>query len=289
MTQTETSLALVAWFLFLFFAGIFSGVRMLRFWKKPAEEQKCVAGIPAWNASPAQILEFFVYAIFCLVGVPLICSQVAHAFFPEVDFQKNILLLIPVIQPVALFVLLALMKFRREAFPRPMNAVSKVRGRSWLSPFSCFGVPAFFAVGCLCVSFGSVLTILITKFLPESVRSVFEESQILVNALQADDNVFVAAACVPAIAIFTPILEELIFRAGLYRFFKSRMPSVPAAILSSVIFAILHDAPASYLPLTLLGCVLCFAYEKTGRIAAPILVHALFNANTLFCLLLASI
>ena len=122
-----------------------------------------------------------------------------------------------------------------------------------------------------------LLTQLLTPYLPES----FQDDQVLVTALRQTDNPLLVALCVPAIAILTPIIEEIIFRAGLYRFLKSKMSAVPAAVLSSVIFALMHDAPASYLPLAVLGCVFCWSYERAGRLAAPICIHALFNANTL--------
>jgi len=281
----EENFALAAWFWALSFAGIFAGVRIWRSRKNALEKG---FGVPAWNATAIQIVEFLGIAIFSLVGVSLICSCAARAIFPDVDFRKNFLWLVPVMQPVALAVFVLLIKIRRTAFPRPINVAPAARSKDWLSPFSRFGVPALFVFGFWLVSVGSVLTHLFAKILPESAQSIFKENQVLVEALRSDGNAWIVAACVPAIAIFTPILEELIFRAGLFRLFKSRMSSVRAAILSSVIFALLHDAPASYLPLTLLGCVLCFAYEKTGRIAAPMIIHALFNANTLFCLFFAS-
>ena len=142
-------------------------------------------------------------------------------------------------------------------------------------------VPAFFAAGIFIVTVGAALTSAAVALFPENVREIFEEKQMLVDALTSAENPLAAALCVPAIVVFTPILEEIVFRAGLYRFLKSKMTAVPAAALSSAVFALMHDAPASYLPLALLGCVFCLAYEKTGRLAAPVLIHALFNANSL--------
>jgi len=36
--------------------------------------------------------------------------------------------------------------------------------------------------------------------------------------------------------------------------------------------------------MSLLAIVLSFAYERTGRIAVPIIAHALFNLNTMLLL-----
>lgn len=284
MNATENIPAAI-WCAALVACGIVAVVRMFR----AVSEKRPRASLPAWNAAPAEIFTFAVFAAICLFGTGFFCAAVARTIFPDTDFQKNFLYLIPVTQPVTLAAFVAFVWLRREAFPRTLNAEPAARAQRWISPTEPFGVPAFFAAAFLVVTAGALLTTAFAAALPESARAIFEERQILVDALSEPGQKIVAALCVPSIVIFTPIFEELVFRVGVFRFLKSRMPVVPAAILSSVIFAILHDAPSSYLPLTLFGCVLCFAYEKTGRIAAPIIVHALFNANTLFCLWLTQV
>ena len=244
------------------------------------------AGVPAWNTRAANVLAFAGICIFCLTASSLLCSAAARELFPDFDFAGKPQTLIPAIQTLSLAALLAAIRFFPEAFPPSFDAPKEKRPRGWLSPKNPFGVPALFAAGFFTVVIASILVKIATVFLPENLRELFSENQELVNALGQSDPL-VIALCVPAIAAFTPVIEEIIFRAGLYRLLKSKMPAVPAALVSSVIFALMHDAPASYLPLTLLGCVLCLAYETTGRLAAPVLVHALFNANTLLCLALA--
>lgn len=242
--------------------------------------------VPAWNARAPNVLGFLGFCVFCLLAASLLCSAVAQTLFPNFDFSANPQMLVPPIQTFALGALLAAIRFFPEAFPQKFNAPREKRSRDWLSPKNPFGVPALFLSGFFATVAAALFIKTAVGFLPENVRAIFAEKQELVDALMRSDPL-VIAFCVPAIAVFTPIIEEIIFRAGLYRLLKSKLPAVPAALASSVIFALLHDAPVAYLPLTLLGCVLCLAYEKTGRIAAPILVHALFNANTLLCLALA--
>lgn len=242
--------------------------------------------LPAWKAKPAQVAAFAGVAVFCLFAVAFVCATLARRFFPETDFRNHALLLVPATQTLSLAALLCAMKLLPDAFPSELNAPPQTRSRDWLSIRNRFGVPAFFAVGFFAVAAAGILLGAAAAFLPEHVREIFQANQRLVNELRDPNSRFAAALAVPAIVVFTPILEELIFRGALYRLFRSGMNAVPAALCSSVIFALMHDAPATYLPLTLLGCVLCFAYEKTGRIAAPILVHALFNANTLLCVFL---
>lgn len=251
---------------------------------------RCVpakTSLAPWRAKTADAFLLCAIAIFCLVGVGIFCANAARIAFPQIDFRKNVLWLIPATQTLALAALAGAMKIFPNAFPKNFDAEKNARAADWLSPKNPFGVPAFFFAAIFVVGAASLLVQAAVNFLPENVREIFQTEQILVGAWRDSDNALVAALCVPAIAIFTPILEEIIFRAGFYRLLAAKISPVPAAIFSSVLFALMHDSPASYLPLTLLSCLLCFVYEKTGRIAAPILVHALFNANSLFLIAFA--
>lgn len=275
----EVSIGVLLGWVLLALVGAGVAVAQFRALKRePALQRERLA---PWRASAAQFCAFAGVAVFCLLAVGLICSATARAFFPDLlSSERGILYLIPVMQTFSLAVLLLAVKIFPEAFPKNFDADSaelREPARVWLAPNNRFGVPAMFAMGFCATLVLMLLTQLLIPFLPEN----FQDDQMLVTALRQADNPLLIAVCVPAIAILTPIIEEIIFRAGLYRFLKSKMRAVPAALLSSVIFALMHDAPASHLPLVVLGCLFCWSYEKTGRLAAPICVHALFNANTL--------
>ncbi len=85
--------------------------------------------------------------------------------------------------------------------------------------------------------------------------------------------------------LVAPITEELIFRAGLFRYLRTRVPRWAALLLPAMLFASLHGNLAAFAPLTALGIVFALAYEHTGRIAVPMIAHALFNLNTIALLL----
>lgn len=86
--------------------------------------------------------------------------------------------------------------------------------------------------------------------------------------------------------VIAPLTEELVFRAGIYRYFRTRMPRWIALLVPSMFFATLHvnwetlQGLASFAPLTVLAIVFSLAYERTGRIGTSIVAHALFNLNT---------
>ncbi|MDR2435726.1 MAG: CPBP family intramembrane metalloprotease [Puniceicoccales bacterium] len=83
-----------------------------------------------------------------------------------------------------------------------------------------------------------------------------------------------------AVAV-APVAEELIFRGGLYRVFKSHLTRGSSAILTSIIFAALHFSLVALLPLFTLSIFLIKGYDRSGNIFAPIIMHAIFNCNSL--------
>lgn len=85
--------------------------------------------------------------------------------------------------------------------------------------------------------------------------------------------------------VVAPVTEELVFRAGLFRYLRTRAPRWVALGLPAVLFAGLHGNLAALAPLAALGVAFALAYERTGRIAVPIVAHALFNLNTILLLL----
>jgi uncharacterized protein len=87
--------------------------------------------------------------------------------------------------------------------------------------------------------------------------------------------IFMLAACVAA-----PVAEEYVFRAGLFRFVRGRIPRWIAFSVPALLFTSLHFSLPAVLSLFFFGVVQSFVYERTGRIAIPIIAHALYNLHT---------
>jgi hypothetical protein len=85
--------------------------------------------------------------------------------------------------------------------------------------------------------------------------------------------------------VMAPLAEEIVFRAGLFRYLRTRVPAWIAFPLPAALFAILHGNLVAFGPLFMLGIVFAVAYERTGRIAVPIIAHGLFNLNTVVLIL----
>ncbi len=76
-----------------------------------------------------------------------------------------------------------------------------------------------------------------------------------------------------------PIAEELIFRAGLFRFCRTRLPAWAALLLPACVFAALHNNLPTFAQLAILGIVFSLAYQRTGKLGVAIVAHALFNLH----------
>lgn len=85
-----------------------------------------------------------------------------------------------------------------------------------------------------------------------------------------------------AVAI-APIAEEFFFRGLLQTFLAGIVRNRWLAIgLTAIVFGIVHlSQPHTIVALTALGVLLGYAYERTGSLVAPIMIHAAFNLKTL--------
>jgi len=94
---------------------------------------------------------------------------------------------------------------------------------------------------------------------------------------------FLTAALWCSAVVVAPVAEECFFRGIMQTFFvrffhhRGRAILLSAALFAAVHFAVPHTVPALFL----LGVLIGYLYERTGSLAAPILVHALFNLKTL--------
>ena len=80
-----------------------------------------------------------------------------------------------------------------------------------------------------------------------------------------------------ALAVWTPVAEEVFFRGFILRGLANRWGFAPALIVSAAVFSALHLAPALLLPVFVTGLLLGFLYQRTGSLWPCIAVHAAQN------------
>jgi uncharacterized protein len=119
-----------------------------------------------------------------------------------------------------------------------------------------------------------------------------EVAEVIANA----DTAFLRVALVGAAVVLGPFTEELMYRGILFKALQSR-GTVFAVILSSLVFAAVHlagidtsqllaSAAVFLLPLFLLGLILAWVTQRTGRLGPAIFLHSGWNLLSAFVLLL---
>ena len=79
---------------------------------------------------------------------------------------------------------------------------------------------------------------------------------------------------------FAPFAEEYLFRGLLFRALDREWGGWRAVVGSAAFFAIYHQ-PLSWLPVALLGMTNALLFKKTGRLAAAVVLHMVYNAVVL--------
>lgn len=133
-----------------------------------------------------------------------------------------------------------------------------------ISPRNWFGV-LLVAVGIyMVISFG-------LDYLPFS-EEVWESYAEASSVLMETDFLMVVATVICA-----PVMEEIVFRALIFGRLMKGMPVWLAAILSSLVFGVMHGQILWMTYTFALGLTCCYVMHKTGSVYAGILVHMFFN------------
>ena len=148
---------------------------------------------------------------------------------------------------------------------------------------------AWVAAGVGLAQLGRVTVVLLANGLTHGKAA--SQSQ---NLVVKSHSVAVYVVLVVVVVFIAPVVEELVFRGLMLRTFMHRLGFWPAALLSSAIFALFHTYQVDTLAgaTTLAGVVFtlgltnCLLARWSGRLAAGIVVHALFNGLAVLVLIL---
>ena len=111
------------------------------------------------------------------------------------------------------------------------------------------------------------------------------DKQELVDLFANTDSLPIIVGMTVLAAVIAPLAEEIIFRAGFFRYLRTRTPRWLAYVLPAAVFDSLHGNLFAFVPLFALGIIFAYAYERTGNIRVSIIAHALFNLHTILLLL----
>lgn len=83
------------------------------------------------------------------------------------------------------------------------------------------------------------------------------------------------------VAIGAPLVEEFVYRGVILQALEGRVNDVVALVVSATFFAAIHLQPVELPGLFAIGLVFGLCWQRSGRLACPILAHVAFNASGL--------
>lgn len=86
---------------------------------------------------------------------------------------------------------------------------------------------------------------------------------------------------VAIVAVGAPLIEEFVYRGVVLQALEDRLNDTVALVVSAAFFAAIHLQPVEFPGLFLIGIVFGVCWQRTGRLACPILAHVAFNASGL--------
>jgi len=145
----------------------------------------------------------------------------------------------------------------------------------------------FYFLACLPVIYGvGVFWNSVLDYLRERGWEIDLPLQDAVLLFQNSEDPLAFIGLVLLAVVVAPVVEESVFRGGIYRFFKGRTPITISLIISGTLFGMIHGNLQSLPGLVAVGICLGLAYELSGSIKVPIFFHAFFNLNSIVWILL---
>ena len=81
-----------------------------------------------------------------------------------------------------------------------------------------------------------------------------------------------------SVAILGPVVEEVFFKGLIYTRLKEGMPTIVAAILSAIMFGVMHGEIIWILHAFIVGLVFVWIFEKTKSLWPCIVIHIVNNS-----------
>jgi len=110
--------------------------------------------------------------------------------------------------------------------------------------------------------------------------------EVLQHELQGPGRLWVYALMFLAAVVVAAVAEEILFRGLLYNVLRRYLDRWTAAVGAALIFSFIHGVVSNLWSLFLLALVLTWLYERTGRLLAPIVLHAANNTIALVLVLM---
>ena len=91
------------------------------------------------------------------------------------------------------------------------------------------------------------------------------------------------------LVILAPFCEEVLFRGWLYGKLRFKMPAVPAILIVSLLFGVMHGQLNVGVTVFAMSIGMCVMRELTGTIWGGVLLHMLKNALAFYFLFVVGV
>ncbi len=106
----------------------------------------------------------------------------------------------------------------------------------------------------------------------------------LITLTETSGSGLLLAVTLLVACVLAPVAEELLFRSVLFSSIGRALGWVPAAVVSTMLFTLVHVPivrPAALVPIAGLGVVMCLLTWRNGSVAPAIAAHVAINAITM--------
>ena len=166
---------------------------------------------------------------------------------------------------------------RGRGWPDLRRALGWHRGRGVLREIGC-GLVAYLASMPM-LAIGLAMTLIFTRFAEQPPHHP------IVDWLQEAGSGGIAVVVILAV-VWAPLVEESLFRGGLYHYFRGRLGIFGSVLVVSLVFAAIHPQGLAGIPfLTTLAVALGLTREWRDSIVASVTLHTVHNGLTTLLLL----
>jgi uncharacterized protein len=131
---------------------------------------------------------------------------------------------------------------------------------------------------------GRLIVLLLVAFVVLSVvwsEVLHPEEEKLLEQLGSNEGALLLALSAALTCVIAPICEEILFRGYIFTALRNWRGTMPAALITALLFGGVHIGSAPVLdlvPLAALGFGLCLLYRYTGSLYPSIVAHSLNNS-----------
>jgi uncharacterized protein len=170
-------------------------------------------------------------------------------------------------------------------------ATMRARGFTWRSAFGIAPQQVWRNVGLGCLGYVAAMpAVALYALVSMAVLKFFgypvEKQEVIELLCDPSQPLWLRGYLVILAVVTAPVVEELLFRGVVLPAVAKRYAVLPAVILVSVAFSLIHANVAAIAPLFAFACALSLAYVFTGSMMVPIVMHTLFNGVSLVVLLM---